>query len=573
MSYQVLARKWRPKTFDAVVGQEHVVRALSNALQLNRLHHAYLFSGTRGVGKTTLARILAKCLNCEKGLTATPCGQCSSCTHIDQGKFVDLVEVDAASRTGIDDMRELLDNVQYLPAVGRFKIYLIDEVHMLSTNSFNALLKTLEEPPKHVKFFFATTHPQRLPVTILSRCLQFNLIRLIPSELKQHLMHLLESESVPFEELAVHQIALSAEGSVRDALSLLDQAIAYGDGELKLAEVEAMLGIASHGCVTELLRRIVQNESGPLLEKIAMLYARAVNFENLLGDVIVLLHEIAVYQAASVTDLSGRFKAEEVTAFAEMLTPEDVQLFYQIALQGRRDLPVLPDPKDAFEMTMLRMLSFKPLTNADNTENASSSTSKVSQVSSKNSVNPLMAESSAECTDRKPVVTSSVMQTQAPTTASAAASPEEAVEIKTTNVTPMQLDAFVGVEGWIRLIDLLQLQDSVRQLCYGASLTVNSPSEVCLTVDPQFESLCSSEREAEIEEAFKRFFGRQIVIRIKVGVSEEEIPAQRYQRQAYEQDMQVRKLIESNPQIKELQKQMGATIVPGSIKPSKSDAG
>lgn len=553
MSYQVLARKWRPRTFDAVVGQEHVVRALSNALELDRIHHAYLFSGTRGVGKTTLARILAKCLNCEKGMTAIPCGQCSACAHIDQGKFVDLIEIDAASRTGIDDMRELLDNVQYLPVTGSFKIYLIDEVHMLSISSFNALLKTLEEPPEHVKFFFATTHPQKLPVTILSRCLQFNLTRVNLIQLKQYLAQLLRSEAVPFDEAAVHRIALSAEGSVRDALSLLDQAIAHGNGELRLGEIEAMLGIAACSCVTELLQHIVHNQPNDLLQKTAVLYANGVDFESLLGDVIALLHEIAVYQAVAVTDSSGQFKSDDVIAFAKIMAPEDIQLFYHIALQGKRDLPVLPVPRNAFEMTLLRMLSFKPLVDADSV--AAMSSTAVRQDSS-----DCKEQSSIDRRSSTPGIGSP--GTSVVTTAPAVAA---ATEYDTKG-------KFASTEGWIELINDMGLQGATRELCYRASPSFTAPAQVCLTVDPAYATQRSDAREAEIGQAMEKVFGRKIEVQFKVGPSDKEVPAQWYKRQEHEKYAAMRELIESNPHIKELQTRMGATIVPGSIKPVRSDA-
>ncbi|MGE0386531.1 MAG: DNA polymerase III subunit gamma/tau, partial [Gammaproteobacteria bacterium] len=330
MSYQVLARKWRPRKFADLVGQQHVVRALSNALDRDRLHHAYLFTGTRGVGKTTIARIFARALNCETGVSATPCGTCGACTEIDDGRFVDLIEVDAASRTGVDDTRELLENVQYAPSRGRYKVYLIDEVHMFSRNSFNALLKTLEEPPPHVKFLLATTDPKKLPVTILSRCLQFNLRRLAIEEIEQQLGRVLQAESIPGDAGALRLLADAADGSLRDALSLLDQAIAYGGGRLAEAEVAAMLGTIDRGQVHDLLDRLVEGDGPGMLERIAAMAEAACDFQAALGEVAAALQRVAVRQI-----VGGARAADDeprIDGFAGRMGAEDCQLWYQIAL-------------------------------------------------------------------------------------------------------------------------------------------------------------------------------------------------------------------------------------------------
>ena len=361
MSYQVLARKWRPRTFHELVGQEHVVRALSNALDQQRLHHAFLFTGTRGVGKTTIARIFAKSLNCETGVSATPCGQCAACQEIDTGRFVDLIEVDAASRTKVEDTRELLENVQYAPSRGRFKVYLIDEVHMLSAHSFNALLKTLEEPPPHVKFLLATTDPQKLPVTVLSRCLQFNLKRLPVGMITDYLEQVLAREEIPSEPTAIRRIARAGEGSMRDALSLLDQAIAFGGGRVEATAVEAMLGGIDQGRVMRLLQALAASDAPALMQQVADLDELAPDYEAVLADLLSLLQRVALVQvvpeAGSDEDWGD---PEEVQGLAQSLSPEDVQLFYQIALLGRRDLPLMPDPRGGFEMVLLRMLCFQP---------------------------------------------------------------------------------------------------------------------------------------------------------------------------------------------------------------------
>ncbi len=357
MSYQVLARKWRPQNFKEMVGQEHVLRALMNALDSDRLHHAYLFTGTRGVGKTTIARILAKCLNCETGVTSTPCGECNSCQEIVSGNFLDLIEVDAASRTKVEDTRELLENVQYAPTRARFKVYLIDEVHMLTGHSFNALLKTLEEPPPHVKFLFATTDPQKLPATILSRCLQFNLKRMPIDMISGHLNYLLTQESIKSEESALRLLARAADGSMRDALSLLDQSIAYSGANINEISVRDMLGTISNEPLIDLLERIVAGEGEKLLQQVDELSSVTPDFGVATDAMITLLHQVAVQQV--VPDAINEDQA--ISEFAQKITKEEVQLFYQIALQGRRDLPLAPDPKSGFEMLLLRMLSFRPL--------------------------------------------------------------------------------------------------------------------------------------------------------------------------------------------------------------------
>ncbi|SDL43959.1 DNA polymerase III, gamma subunit /DNA polymerase III, tau subunit [Franzmannia pantelleriensis] len=366
MSYQVLARKWRPRTFHELVGQDHVRRALVNALDQGRLHHAYLFTGTRGVGKTTLARILAKCLNCTAGgyddtaVTSTPCGQCDSCRAIDEGRFVDLIEVDAASRTKVEDTRELLDNVQYAPTQGRFKVYLIDEVHMLSTHSFNALLKTLEEPPPHVKFLLATTDPQKLPVTVLSRCLQFTLKNMPPERIVEHLGKVLGAEGVEFDESALWLLGRAADGSMRDAMSLTDQAIAFGQGVVRQVDVAAMLGTLDHGHLLALVEALAEVDAARVLSEVAALAEQGPDFAGVLDDLMGTLHRLAVAQMVPDALDNGHGDRETLLALATRFTPEDIQLYYQIGLQGRGDMDHAPDTRTALEMTLLRMLAFRP---------------------------------------------------------------------------------------------------------------------------------------------------------------------------------------------------------------------
>lgn len=360
MSYQVLARKWRPRSFREMVGQAHVLKALINALDNQRLHHAYLFTGTRGVGKTTIARIIAKCLNCETGITSTPCGTCSVCREIDEGRFVDLIEIDAASRTKVEDTRELLDNVQYAPSRGRFKVYLIDEVHMLSTHSFNALLKTLEEPPPYVKFILATTDPQKLPATILSRCLQFSLKNMSPERVVEHLSHVLTAENVPFEPDALWLLGRAADGSMRDAMSLTDQAIAFGEGKVMAADVRAMLGSLDHGQVYGVLQALLEGDARALLEAVRNLAEQGPDWSGVLAEMLNVLHRVAIAQALPDAVDNGQGDRDRVLALASALPAEDVQFYYQMGLIGRRDLPLAPDPRGGFEMVLLRMLAFRP---------------------------------------------------------------------------------------------------------------------------------------------------------------------------------------------------------------------
>lgn len=361
MSYQVLARKWRPKSFPEMVGQEHVLRAMVNALEQGRLHHAYLFTGTRGVGKTTIARILAKSLNCDTGVTANPCGVCSACREIDEGRFVDLIEVDAASRTKVEDTRELLENVQYAPTRGRYKVYLIDEVHMLSGHSFNALLKTLEEPPAHVKFLLATTDPQKLPITILSRCLQFSLKAMTPERIVMHLKKVLTAETVQFEEGALWALGRAAQGSMRDAMSLTDQAIAFGNGAVTEREVRDMLGTIDRDWVWRLLKPLADHDVEAMFNGLKMLAEHSPDYAGVLADIIASLHRVATAQIypEAVDDSEG--DRQKVLDLAAQLSAEDVQLYYQLALNGRRDLPLAPDARVGFEMVVMRMMLFRPM--------------------------------------------------------------------------------------------------------------------------------------------------------------------------------------------------------------------
>lgn len=400
MSYQVLARKWRPQSFETMVGQSHVLKALSNALEQGRLHHAYLLTGTRGVGKTTIARILARCLNCDEGVSATPCGVCPTCKEITEGRSVDLIEVDAASRTKVEDTRELLDNVQYAPSQCRYKIYLIDEVHMLSNHSFNALLKTLEEPPPHAVFLFATTHPQKLPPTVLSRCLQFHLKNLTPQLIVDHLKTVFEAESVSYDEDGLWIIARAASGSMRDALSLADQAIAFGGGSVMGDAVNEMLGTVDHDVLTQLLAAIVAGNADKALAVISAYAERAPDFVGLVDELLKLIHRIAVEQAVPGAGSEGQLYRTFIHDYAGLISPEDLQLFYQSLLVGKRDLALAPDPITGMEMIVLRLFAFR-IAPADIQLEQSSAQSVTTSSSQSEEVTPakkLLAETAAEQT-------------------------------------------------------------------------------------------------------------------------------------------------------------------------------
>ncbi|TGO02371.1 DNA polymerase III subunit gamma/tau [Candidatus Thiomargarita nelsonii] len=478
MAYQVLARKWRPHNFPEMVGQKHVLRALTNALENDRLHHAYLFTGTRGVGKTTIARILAKSLNCEKGVSAYPCGQCTSCCEVDEGRFVDLIEVDAASRTKVEDTRDLLDNVQYAPTRGRYKVYLIDEVHMLSNHSFNALLKTLEEPPPHVKFLLATTDPQKLPPTILSRCLQFNLKRLPLEEIIQHLTKIVDDEGLEYETQALRLLAQAADGSLRDALSLLDQAIAYGAGKLSSEDVDSMLGNLDQNVVLELIKGLATNDAPGLLQQISHLAEQNPDFITVLGEMLSLLQQIALAQVvpATVDALDG----EAILQLAKQLSPEDVQLFYQIALLGRRDLPLAPEPRGGFEMLMLRMLAFRP-------DNAAQ-----------------------------------VPQSEAPTYAI----PSPPVSPQVAEPPPPSS----GADDWKSIANSLEVKGMVKQLALNCELKQRDSKTWHFSLAPKHKTLLRPERTKQIEELLKKQYSDLQSVHIRVEHPKTETPAIAQQR-------------------------------------------
>jgi DNA polymerase III subunit gamma/tau len=540
MSYLVLARKWRPKNFRETSGQEHVLKALTNALETERLHHAYLFTGTRGVGKTTIARILAKSLNCEaNGITADPCGQCGACREIDEGRFVDLIEVDAASKTKVDDTRELLDNVQYAPARGRFKIYLIDEVHMLSRSSFNALLKTLEEPPPHVKFLLVTTDPQKLPATVLSRCLQFNLKRLTPRLIRERLEYICGAEGIAVDVGSLAMIARAADGSLRDALSLLDQAIAYCGGELQQEAVATMLGTIDREHVSAVLGLLADGDAPGLIKAIATIDEQFPDYGRLLDDLARLLQRVAVYQAVGAADSDDDLVEAEIADFASRIAAEDVQLFYQTALIGRRDLDLAPDPRSGVEMTLLRMLTFRPQQGTD-------------AAAPQSSASPSRPRSA----------------TPAP-----AASKVGKLKI----VEPPQANGdFADVQqpaDWGKVIPVLGLSGASKLLAANCAWLRRDDDTVYLGLDRRSESLLTRSRQQAIADALSAKFGQLLKVEISVAASagESETPIQEQARRSDEKLEAARESLEADPNVKALRDMFGAELNPDSIEPLDID--
>ena len=524
MSYLVLARKWRPRRFADLVGQEHVVRALVNALDSERLHHAYLFSGTRGVGKTTIARILAKALNCDQGVRSEPCGECGACTGIDEGRFVDLIEVDAASKTRIDDTRELLDNVQYAPAHGRFKVYLIDEVHMLSTHSFNALLKTLEEPPPHVKFLLATTDPRKLPVTVLSRCLQFNLTKLTPDLIAGRLREICQAESVETDAEATALLARSADGSMRDALSLLDQAIAYGGGAVRVEDLRNMMGTIDREHVLRLLGHLATQDGAALLEGIAEMDALAPNYEAVVDEMLGFLQRIAVQQIVPAAQ-DGSAEADPLADLAERMGAEDVQLYYQIGLMARQNLKLAPDPRGAFEMLLLRMLAFRPI------EQGGAAAPQVSSTT-----------------------------------------PSSAAKLRQMNKTrksapPKEAAPVSDGDPWTGFVDSGTLHGAVKQMAANCTLAARDQGVLRLRLDPSCEHLNTDKFRARLGEAASTHFGEALSIELMLARGEAETPAQRDLRHQEERRAQAREQLRNDPNVKALKSTFDAEIAPDSIEP------
>ena len=514
MSYQVLARKWRPKTFADMVGQGHVLQVLTHALNNDRLHHAYLFTGTRGVGKTTLARILAKCLNCEQGVSSTPCGECSACVSIDEGRFVDLIEVDAASRAKVDETRDLMDNVQYAPSAGRYKIYLIDEVHMFSGHSFNALLKTLEEPPPHVKFLLATTESKKIPVTILSRCLQFNLKHLSVEQIETQLEKILALETIESDAMSKNLIARSADGSLRDALSLLDQAIAYGDGRLQEVQVRKMLGTIDSQALDELLEALVSGDARSVLNCADHMAEHDPDYDSILLELLSALQKMAICQIVNENKPDGDdIEQDKIRELSRRISKEDVQLYYQVGITGRKDLPVAPDPRTGFEMTLIRMLAFTP---------AGVATPEASAV---------IAESVAE--------SSKIESGEA--------------RNKTSN--------------WQSIIDEMSLVGLVKELAGHCALREYSAEKVHLILPPDKEHLLNQTQKDRLARALEMRFGKDMQLKISVEEPEAETPTQKRIREERERQQAAESSLKGDDNVRAMEEIFGATLDEKSIRP------
>ncbi len=557
MSYQALARMWRPRRFADVVGQDHVVNALRNALQQDRVHHAFLFSGTRGVGKTTLARILAKAVNCEQGQQAEPCGECGTCRSVDEGRFIDLIEIDAASRTRVDDTREILDNVQYAPTQGRYKIYLIDEVHMLSGHSFNALLKTLEEPPPHVKFLLATTDPQKLPATILSRCLQFNLRLLSAQEIGGQLEVIARSEDLSFDETGLAILSRAADGSMRDGLSLLDQSIAFGDGSVTGDEVRDMLGMIESHHVDAILLALAGNDGSALIDTVANMSERPVNYLSALDELLTVLHNVSLFQILPEAVAAKQSDSRLVRELASVLGKEDVQLYYQIGLLGKRDLPLAPDPASGFEMTLLRMLTFSP-------EGEPGVGGDAAESQDQKSVSSSGAQNTGVAREVQPKKSASSKATTPTRRAVAQSGTTDSGHLGTRSLsdpavwaTFVEGSAFTGVTRELAMNLCPESYDSKNQV-------------LTLSLMPGLASMRSPSRQKSLEKKLEAFCGSSVRLEIaEDGKVSGETPAMVQVRREQEEKDQAFKTLMDDPAVQGLVSAFDATAVPESVTPGK----
>jgi DNA polymerase-3 subunit gamma/tau len=530
MAYQVLARKWRPQNFTQLVGQEHVSQSLANALRHDRLHHAYLFTGTRGVGKTTVARIFAKAMNCESLRESNPCGECGVCRAFDEGRFLDLIEVDAASRTKVEDTRDLLDNAQYAPNQGRYKIYLIDEVHMLSGHSFNALLKTLEEPPPHVKFLLATTDPQKIPVTVLSRCLQFNLKRLLPEQIDAQMAFILGQEKIEFESAALKQLARAADGSLRDGLSLLDQAIAFGNGLVRLETVNNMLGTVAQQPVDEILLALANDDAVGVLQKIADMSELTPDFSEILQQILRVLHRVALTQAVS-NAVDSHFEPDTINQLAESLSSEDTQLFYQIALIGQRDLDLAPDRRSGFEMIMLRMLAFKP----DNGK------ARVASPAIAVKVGGMQAK------ERIPSISAS------------------SIEHQVKEPAPKLLKA--GDNKWAEMVVAMKVGGMTRELANNCVLESIDDKDCYLSLTPGRTQLISPRAQEKLQQALRQYCAQPVKLHIKAEESVAITPAQQITKKRENIQQAAVDSINEDENVQVLKENFDARVMPGTIEP------
>jgi DNA polymerase-3 subunit gamma/tau len=562
MSYQVLARKWRPKTFAELTGQEHVVTALSNALANGRLHHAYLLTGTRGVGKTTIARILAKSLNCEKGVSATPCGVCAACTDIDAGRFVDLLELDAASNTGIDNMREILDNARYAATAGRYKVYLIDEVHMLSKAAFNSMLKTLEEPPEHVKFVLATTDPQKIPVTVLSRCLQFNLTPLGPERVGERLAHILDAEAIAHDAASVALIARAARGSMRDGLSLLDQAIAYGGGKLEESAVRAMLGVVDREFLYRIVDALVAGDGAALLAEAATLRERGLSLAAALDELTTLFHRIAVAQ--TVPSAAAAFDdAERVQSYAAAFTPEAVQLAYQICAQGRADLALAPDESTGFTMTLLRLLAFEPASGG-------------AQATAPGRPGGAPAGAGTGVRAEPAAAASAAPAPRASASASNVASLRPAPE-PASRAAPAPASAATSVplpqpEGWPAFVAGLKLTGMAAQLAAQSELRAVTGNALTLALPASHKHLADKAYADKLKAALEAVAGRRLLLAFEVGDATDASLAAQERRARDEAKAKGEQAFREEPFVRDLLTRFDGRVKPETVAPLPSTA-
>jgi DNA polymerase-3 subunit gamma/tau len=605
---QALARKWRPRSFEQMVGQEHVVRALSNALQQNRLHHAYLLTGTRGVGKTTLARVVAKALNCETGITATPCGICSSCTEIDGGRFVDLIELDAASNTQVDSMRELLENALYMPTRGRFKVYIIDEVHMLSRSAFNAMLKTLEEPPAHVKFILATTDPQKVPVTVLSRCLQFNLKQIPARQIRDRLEHILGQESVQFEPVALDRIARAAQGSLRDALSLLDQAIAHGGGQVAEESVRSMLGAVDRSYLHSVVEALAQADGQRLLALADEMSERSLSFEAALQDLAGLLHRIALAQMVPAALDSDDPERDAILALGATMAPEDVQLYYQIALQGRTDFAVAPDDYAAFTMPLLRMLAFAPEGSGQTRAGSPPVPPRQSPAQSQTTSKAPPAQRAAAVSAREPGAVSMPASSQPATQRPAANSHQQEAPIaliaQNVPAPPAQKNQTQAIQDspssaaqsipapaqnssaapansstaptqdldWHDLVGKLKLGGMARMLAQHSELMSHDADRMELRVPEAHRHLLEKPYRDKLQGAVEEHFGRRVRLDFTLGEATGNTPAERADQERQIRQRGAIEAIDQDPFVRELVENFDARVIDESIRPLDGDA-
>ena len=559
MSYQVLARKWRPRTFESLVGQEHVVRALTHALTEKRLHHAYLFTGTRGVGKTTLARILAKSFNCESGITATPCGECSVCTEIDTGRFVDLLEVDAATNTKVDEMRQLLENAVYTPTRGRFKVYVIDEVHMLSNSAFNAMLKTLEEPPEHVKFILATTDPQKIPVTVLSRCLQFNLKQMTPSLIAAHLKRILEAESIDAESGALSLLARSAAGSMRDALSLLDQAIAHGGGKVVEAQVRDMLGTVDLDYLFAIIDALLDGNVSGMLKTAEDMAARSLSFSVALQELASLMTRLQVAQFAPQAVAEDIPERQRILDLATRLNPEYVQLAYQIAVQGRNELPLAPDEQDGFTMTLLRLFAFRPATSSDHVSPHPPATMKAGLKTPKSTSlpeNSVSQETLPRADEATPLVGSQRSE-------QAIQPPPPGLQPAESVVPTNSLDGL----DWHAVLASLKLSGMARELGQHCELRAVNDKQLVLCLSPAHRHLQMAAAQDKLQQALSEHFGQAIRLSIELDDHAKDTPAAATQRRRRDQQNQAVASIEQDEFVQGVIDTFDARLIESSIKP------